>query len=83
MKVKIKVENNIITGYLYIKQLTPKLIKTGCNFDETTDLKNAIEIEIADLSLLKVGEQKLIKNRLIDLTDAEKEEYRKSLENNQ
>lgn len=80
MRVKVQLnKQNIITGYFYLKRLTP-YCATGCNWYEE---KPSIEIEINSLDLLKVGEQKLIKNRLIDLTDAEKEEYRKSLENNQ
>lgn len=80
MKVKIKLENNILTGYLFIKQTEPKLIKTGCNFDENKDIDNAIEIIISSLDDLKIGEVKYIDGQFIEMTEEEKQSFRRSLD---
>lgn len=54
MKVKCKLENNIIVGYFYQYSEKP-LHKTGCNFNEKTDHATAIEIEVPSIDNIHVG----------------------------
>ena len=65
MKVKCKLENNIIVGYFY--QYSVKLLhKVGCNFDERTDHATAVEVDVPNIENIHVGYSQVIYGTFVE-----------------
>lgn len=69
MKVKCKLENNIIIGYFYQYSEKP-LKKIGCNFDEKTDHASAVEIDVPSIESIHVGYSQVISGVFIENKEA-------------
>lgn len=74
MKVKVKLDNNVIVGYFYQYSIKP-LHKVGCNFDERTDHATAIEVEVPSIDNIHVGFSMVIDGTFVE----NKEQYELSL----
>lgn len=69
MKVKCKLENNIIVGYFYQYSVKP-LHKIGCNFDERTDHATAVEVEVPSIDNIHVGYSQVVDGKFIENKEA-------------
>ena len=69
MKVKCKLENNIIVGYFYQYSVKP-LHKIGCNFDERTDHTTAVEVEVPSIDNIHVGYSQVVDGKFIENKEA-------------
>lgn len=69
MKVKVKLNNNIIVGYFYQYSDKP-LHKVGCNFNEKTDHATAIEIDVPSIENIHVGYSQVIDGIFVENKEA-------------
>lgn len=69
MKVKVKLENNIIVGYFHQYSEKP-LYKIGCNFDEKTDHETAVEVEVESLDQIHVGYSQVLYGVFVENKEA-------------
>ena len=65
MKVKCKLENNIIVGYFYQYSEKP-LHKVGCNFDERTDHATAVQIDVPSIENIHIGYSQVIYGTFVE-----------------
>lgn len=65
MKVKVKLDNNVIVGYFHQYSEKP-LKKIGCNFDEKTDHETAVEVEVPSIDNIHVGYSQVIDGIFIE-----------------
>ena len=65
MKVKCKLENNIIVGYFHQYSEKP-LHKVGCNFDERTDHATAVEVDVPNIENIHVGYSQVIYGTFVE-----------------
>ena len=65
MKVKVKLENNIIVGYFHQYSEKP-LHKVGCNFDEKTDHTTAVEIDVPSIDNIYINYSQVINGQFVE-----------------
>lgn len=76
MKVKVKLDNNVIVGFFYLYSEKP-LHKVGCDFDERTDHATAVEVDVPSIENIHVGYSMVIDGTFVENKTA----YEQSLNN--
>ena len=65
MKVKVKLDNNVIVGYFHQYSEKP-LRKIGCNFDERADHATAVEVEVPDIDKIHINHSQVINGQFVE-----------------
>lgn len=65
MKVKVKLDNNVIVGYFHQYSDKP-LHKVGCNFNEKTDHETAVEIEVPSIDAIHINHSQVINGQFVE-----------------
>ena len=65
MKVKCKLNDNVIVGYFHQYSDKP-LHKVGCNFNEKTDHATAVEVEVPSIDKIHINVSKVLDGMFIE-----------------